>query len=49
LYERSRSAGSEDAPLEYSLRVGFSPGAHDPGLIDTDVDKTHALSVAPRR
>lgn len=30
LYERNRGLG-DDTPLEYSLRIGFSPGAHDPG------------------
>jgi inositol hexakisphosphate/diphosphoinositol-pentakisphosphate kinase len=48
LYERNRGLGT-DNPLEYSLRIGFSPGAHDPGLIDTQMDVAHALSVAPRK
>ncbi|KAJ3070146.1 hypothetical protein HK102_006746, partial [Quaeritorhiza haematococci] len=34
---------------EFSLRVGFSPGAHDPNLIDLHLDSKHSLSVAPRR
>lgn len=40
LYERRK---------EYSLRIGFSPGAHDPNLIDLQIDSRHGLSVAPRR
>jgi inositol hexakisphosphate/diphosphoinositol-pentakisphosphate kinase len=35
--------------VEYSLRIGFSPGAHDDGLIDTKIDFRHALSVTPRK
>jgi hypothetical protein len=34
---------------EYSLRVGFSPGAHDSNLLDLQVDCKHSLHVAPRR
>lgn len=26
-----------------------APGAHDPNLIDTQLDSKHSLSVAPRR
>ncbi|KAI9347932.1 histidine phosphatase superfamily-domain-containing protein [Zopfochytrium polystomum] len=47
LHERSSGSGSEDR--EYSLRLGFSPGAHDPNLIDLSLDGRHSLSVAPRR
>lgn len=50
LYERSRGLGGGDgAAMEYSLRIGFSVGAHDSGLIDTQMDTRHALSVAPRK
>ncbi|KAI8929348.1 histidine phosphatase superfamily-domain-containing protein [Entophlyctis helioformis] len=34
---------------EYSLRIAFSPGAHDPNLIDLHLDRKHSLSVAPRK
>ncbi len=48
LYERS--AGSEERTVpEYSLRIGFSPGAHDPNLIDLQLDSKHSMSVQPRR
>ncbi|KAI8895233.1 histidine phosphatase superfamily-domain-containing protein [Globomyces pollinis-pini] len=50
LYERSAGSGENDrSEPEYSLRIGFSPGAHDPNLVDTQLDNNHALSVAPRR
>ncbi|KAI3646823.1 hypothetical protein MP228_009751 [Amoeboaphelidium protococcarum] len=39
---------SENDLNEYSLRIGLSPGAHDPGLIDTQMDERHALAVQPR-
>jgi inositol hexakisphosphate/diphosphoinositol-pentakisphosphate kinase len=45
LYERKGSSALEH---EYSLRIGFSPGAHDSNLIDVELDSKHALSVAPR-
>ncbi|KAI8849269.1 histidine phosphatase superfamily-domain-containing protein [Chytridium lagenaria] len=44
LHERNSAEGQE-----YSLRIGFSPGAHDPNLIDQTLDGRHSLSVAPRR
>lgn len=44
LYERYK-----DNNVEYSIRVGFSPGANSAGLIDTQMDETHALAVAPRK
>lgn len=52
LYERKMpckvaEGGSEDA--EYSLRIGLSPGAHDPSLVDSQVDERHCLNVAPRK
>ena len=45
VYERF---GFENS-TEYTLRISFSPGAHDPGLIDTVMDDRHALAVAPRK
>ncbi|KAJ3289193.1 hypothetical protein HDU79_004252 [Rhizoclosmatium sp. JEL0117] len=47
LHERKRGLESEDR--EYSLRIGFSPGAHDPNLMDMHFDSKHSLSVAPRK
>ncbi|RKO90183.1 histidine phosphatase superfamily-domain-containing protein [Blyttiomyces helicus] len=50
VYERNRGLGSDDPDSrEYSLRIGFSQGAHDPNLIDLQLDSKHSLSVAPRR
>ena len=46
LHERDRGLGAEDR--EYSLRIGFSPGAHDPNLIDLSLDARHSLSVTRR-
>ena len=46
LYERS--AGS-DGVAEFSLRIGFSPGAHDPNLIELQLDSKHSMSVQPRK
>ncbi|KAI9034355.1 histidine phosphatase superfamily-domain-containing protein [Hyaloraphidium curvatum] len=40
---------SSGAPREYSIRLSFSPGAHDPSLIDTQIDAKHSISVQPRR
>ncbi|ORX41725.1 hypothetical protein BCR36DRAFT_587838, partial [Piromyces finnis] len=34
---------------EYSMRVSFSPGAHDSNLIDLQIDGKHSISVAPRK
>jgi hypothetical protein len=45
LYERK---GATKEAREYSLRIEFSPGAHDPNLVDLELDSKHALSVAPR-
>ena len=45
LYER-KSVVSQDR--EYSLRIGFSPGAHDDNLIDLTLDSKHSLAVASR-
>ncbi|KAI9193097.1 histidine phosphatase superfamily-domain-containing protein [Polychytrium aggregatum] len=52
LYERTRGLASSEAPevpREYSLRIGFSPGASDPNLIDLQLDSRHSLTVKPRR
>ncbi|KAJ3031864.1 UNVERIFIED_CONTAM: hypothetical protein HDU68_011623 [Siphonaria sp. JEL0065] len=47
LHERKRGLETEDR--EYSLRIAFSPGAHDPNLMDMHFDTKHSLSVAPRK
>ncbi len=47
LYERS--AGSDGTVPEFSLRIGFSPGAHDPNLIELQLDANHSMTVQPRR
>ncbi|KAJ1928186.1 inositol hexakisphosphate and diphosphoinositol-pentakisphosphate kinase [Tieghemiomyces parasiticus] len=47
VYERRRDHQGRDP--EYSLRLGFSPGAYYSNVIDHSVDATHALSAAPRR
>ncbi|KAL1920945.1 uncharacterized protein VTP21DRAFT_11580 [Calcarisporiella thermophila] len=52
LYERNpqiESDGETSTTKEYSLRIGFSPGAHDPSILDLSLDGRHCLSVAPRR
>ncbi|KXS17559.1 hypothetical protein M427DRAFT_492247 [Gonapodya prolifera JEL478] len=36
-------------PRDYSIRLSFSPGAHDNNVIDTQMDGRHSLSTAPRR
>ncbi|KAI8323080.1 hypothetical protein GQ54DRAFT_316858 [Martensiomyces pterosporus] len=48
VYERKPDV---DAALarEYSLRIGFSPGANCFHVLDMNVDATHALKVLPRR
>ncbi|KAJ3221136.1 hypothetical protein HK099_003732 [Clydaea vesicula] len=46
LYERG---GNDNLANEYSLRIGFSPGAHDYNLIDMQMDERHALGVKPRK
>ncbi|CAG8657179.1 10467_t:CDS:2, partial [Racocetra fulgida] len=40
LYERHRGL-SGDKDKEYSLRVAFSPGAHDPNILDLQLDARH--------
>ncbi|KAF9429332.1 hypothetical protein BGZ76_001449 [Entomortierella beljakovae] len=34
---------------EYSLRIGFSPGAGNPNILDLQMDTKHCLSVMQRR
>ena len=45
LYERNRHSGSGK---EYSLRIGFSSGAHYKDVLDIHLDAEHCLKVAPR-
>ncbi|KAG0365840.1 hypothetical protein BGZ54_006149 [Gamsiella multidivaricata] len=56
----SRSASPFDSPIpgefpqppqspEYSLRIGFSPGAGNPNILDLQMDSKHCLSVMQRR
>ncbi|KAI8609939.1 histidine phosphatase superfamily-domain-containing protein, partial [Chytriomyces sp. MP71] len=47
LHERKSAFDKEES--EYSLRIGFSPGAHDPNLMDLHLDEKHTLKVAPRK
>ncbi|KAG0298998.1 hypothetical protein BGZ98_010365 [Dissophora globulifera] len=49
-----KSAPSTNGPQspqspEYSLRIGFSPGAGNPNILDLQMDSKHCLSVMPRR
>ncbi|KAI7908297.1 histidine phosphatase superfamily-domain-containing protein [Cokeromyces recurvatus] len=46
LYERNRQSVPEK---EYSLRIGFSSGAHYDSVLDLRMDAEHCLKVAPRR
>ncbi|RCI05681.1 hypothetical protein CU098_013142 [Rhizopus stolonifer] len=46
LYERNRHSVPEK---EYSLRIGFSSGAHYDSVLDLKMDAEHCLKVAPRR
>ncbi|KAF1798602.1 histidine phosphatase superfamily-domain-containing protein [Mucor lusitanicus] len=46
LYERNRQSVPEK---EYSLRIGFSSGAHYNSVLDLRMDAEHCLKVAPRR
>ena len=46
MYERNQGFVGDK---EYSLRVGFSPGAHDPNILDLQLDARHCLNVAPRK
>ncbi|KAI8603679.1 cortical actin cytoskeleton protein asp1 [Dissophora ornata] len=47
----STSPGGPQSPQspEYSLRIGFSPGAGNPNILDLQMDSKHCLSVMPRR
>ncbi|EIE79258.1 hypothetical protein RO3G_03963 [Rhizopus delemar RA 99-880] len=46
LYERNRHSVPEK---EYSLRIGFSSGAHYDSVLDLKMDAEHCLKVTPRR
>ncbi|KAI8906551.1 histidine phosphatase superfamily-domain-containing protein [Powellomyces hirtus] len=49
LYERGRGLGMDYSEArEFSLRIGFSQGAHNSNLIDLSLDSKHSLSVKPR-
>lgn len=60
LYERIGQGTPFNSPItphgpqspqtpEYSLRIGFSPGAGNPNILDLQMDSRHCLSVMPRR
>jgi len=49
IYERSKNVGPDQYISEYSMRISFSPGAHDSNLIDLQIDGKHSISVAPRK
>jgi len=46
LYECQRENSNDK---QWSLRLGFSPGAHHSFIMDLQMNEYHALSVAPRR
>ncbi|KAJ1814497.1 inositol hexakisphosphate and diphosphoinositol-pentakisphosphate kinase [Coemansia sp. RSA 2598] len=48
VYERKADVDA-NIDSEYSLRIGFSPGASCFHVLDIDVDSNHALKVLPRR
>ncbi|KAI8903045.1 histidine phosphatase superfamily-domain-containing protein [Powellomyces hirtus] len=48
LYERGRGLGMDYSEARFSLRIGFSQGAHNSNLIDLSLDSKHSLSVKPR-
>ncbi|PIA16247.1 hypothetical protein COEREDRAFT_63026, partial [Coemansia reversa NRRL 1564] len=48
VYERKPDVDA-DLEREYSVRIGFSPGANCFHILDTNIDATHALKVLPRR
>ncbi|KAJ1850090.1 inositol hexakisphosphate and diphosphoinositol-pentakisphosphate kinase [Coemansia sp. RSA 2703] len=48
VYERKPDVDA-NVDREYSLRIGFSPGASCFHVLDIDIDCTHALKVLPRR
>ncbi|KAF9916549.1 hypothetical protein BX616_003470 [Lobosporangium transversale] len=45
----SGAALQSPQPREYSLRIGFSPGAGNSNILDLQMDSKHCLSVMPRR
>ncbi|KFH64551.1 hypothetical protein MVEG_09284 [Podila verticillata NRRL 6337] len=46
--QTGRETSSPNSP-EYSLRIGFSPGAGNPNILDLQMDAKHSLSVMQRR
>ncbi|KAF9388874.1 hypothetical protein CPB97_000240 [Podila verticillata] len=46
--QAGREPSSPNTP-EYSLRIGFSPGAGNPNILDLQMDAKHSLSVMQRR
>ncbi|KAF9423492.1 hypothetical protein BGZ94_008253 [Podila epigama] len=49
-YSSPNPSGSQPSQSrEYSLRIGFSPGAGNPNILDLQMDSKHCLSVMPRR
>ncbi|KAJ2802152.1 inositol hexakisphosphate and diphosphoinositol-pentakisphosphate kinase [Coemansia guatemalensis] len=48
VYERKPDVDA-DLEREYSVRIGFSPGANCFHILDTNIDATHALKVLPRK
>ncbi|KAJ2897339.1 inositol hexakisphosphate and diphosphoinositol-pentakisphosphate kinase [Coemansia aciculifera] len=48
VYERKPDVDA-DLGTEYSLRIGFSPGANCYHVLDMNIDSTHALKVLPRK
>ncbi|KAJ3269615.1 hypothetical protein HDV01_001176 [Terramyces sp. JEL0728] len=49
LYERNMGIDEDRNDPEFSVRIGLSPGAHDPNLIELQLDSSHALSVQSRK
>jgi hypothetical protein len=45
----SPNLSSVTMQYEYSLRIGFSPGAHFSSILDVNIDQKHSLIVAPRK
>lgn len=48
VYERKADLDA-DLQGEYSVRIGFSPGANCLHVLDMNIDQTHALKVLPRK
>ncbi|KAJ1936092.1 hypothetical protein FBU59_005170, partial [Linderina macrospora] len=48
VYERKPDVDAA-VDREYSLRIGFSPGANCYHVLDMNIDASHALKVLPRR